>query len=196
MAAVSEAGELVGCDTRSLSDVSRGYTYFAEGDVLLAKITPCFENGKAVHLRKLTHGVGFGSTEFHVLRSGPEIDGRYLFYAVWNQHFRAVGARNMTGTAGQKRLPPRFVSDYKIALPALPEQRRIAAILDKADGLRRKRQQSLAMTDEFLRAAFLEMFGDPVTNPKGWPTVSLNETFAEDPRISDAALARRHRRRR
>lgn len=65
------------------------------------------------------------------------------------------------------------VRDLRIPLPPLPEQRRIAAILDKADAVRRKRQQTLDLADQFLRSAFLDMFGDPVTNPKGWPVVRL-----------------------
>ena len=79
----------------------------------------------------------------------------------------------MTGSAGQKRVPTAFLSDFEIALPRFEEQKRIAAILDKADSLRRKRAQAIALADDFLRATFLDMFGDPVTNPKGWPVKPL-----------------------
>ena len=85
--------------------------------------------------------------------------------------FGLIAERNMTGTAGQKLTSSnRFhQTDIRFHSLPLPEQRRIAAILDKAHAIRRKRQEALALTDEFLRSAFLEMFGDPVTNPKGWP---------------------------
>ena len=85
-----------------------------------------------------------------------------------------VGLRNISQVS---------ISTSPIPLPPLHEQRRIAAILDKADAIRRKRQEALALTDEFLRSAFLEMFGDPVTNPKGWPVVKLEETFSLKPQI-------------
>ncbi len=173
MAAVSEDGSICSESERPLSDVMKGYTYFQKGDVLLAKITPCFENGKAAVVQGLLHDTGFGSTEFHVLRPSKEVDANYLFYQVWNPVFRFVGEKNMTGTAGQKRVPTDFLKRYKIPLPSLNEQKRIAAILDKADTIRRKRQQAIKLADDFLHATFLDMFGDPVTNPKWWPIKPL-----------------------
>jgi len=157
----------------------KGYTYFQKGDVLLAKITPCFENGKAAVVRGLPHDTGFGSTEFHVLRPSDKVDVKYLFYQIWNPAFRFVGEKNMTGTAGQKRVPTDFLKRHKIPLPPLAEQKRIAAILDKADAIRRKRQAAIKLADDFLRAAFLDMFGDPVTNPKGWPVGTIRELISE-----------------
>ncbi len=171
MAAVSETGIIFVQDERPFSEVSKGYTYFAEGDVLMAKITPCMENGKATFVNKLKHSAGFGSTEFHVLRPGSEIDGKYLFYMIWNPLFRKVAGRNMTGTAGQKRVPSSFLKDFTIPLPPLPEQKRIAAILDKADSNRRKRQEAVRLTEELLRSVFLEMFGDPESN--NWPMTTI-----------------------
>jgi type I restriction enzyme S subunit len=175
MAAVSESGEIVSQDERPFGEVSKGYTYFAEGDVLMAKITPCMENGKATFVQNLKHPAGFGSTEFHVLRPGSEIDGKYLFYMIWNPLFRKVAGRNMTGTAGQKRVPSSFLRDSQISLPTLPEQKRIAAILDKADSIRRKRQEAVRLTEELLSSTFLDMFGDPETNPKSVKVVQLSE---------------------
>ncbi|MDP3774289.1 MAG: restriction endonuclease subunit S [Gemmatimonadales bacterium] len=175
MAAVSEDGRASYHERRSLAELITGHTYFERGDVIVAKITPCFENGKAAHLIDLPADFGFGSTEFHVVRPGPELDGRYLFHALWNTGFRRIGARYMTGTAGQKRLPADTLRRHRVPLPSLAEQRRIAAVLDKADGIRRKRRESLRLLDEFLRSAFLEMFGDPVRNEKGWPTMPLAE---------------------
>lgn len=175
MDAVSEAGRLKYQEKRGISSVLKGYTTFKRGDVLLAKITPCMENGKAVYLEGLDTEYGAGSTEFHVLRPSEEIDGRYLFFLIWNSRFRHIAQRRMTGSAGQKRVPTHFMRSLKIPLPSLEEQRRIAAILDKANAIRRKRQKALTLADDFLRATFLDMFGDPVVNPKGWDVKCLGE---------------------
>ncbi|HHQ4681848.1 TPA: restriction endonuclease subunit S [Aeromonas veronii] len=169
MASVSEDGILLNQETRVLSETKKGFTYFERGDVIVAKITPCFENGKAAYLDSLQTQVGFGSTEFHVLRPDiKQLDGKYLFYLIWNRKFRFIAERIMSGSAGQKRVPASFLQNFEIPLPPLAEQKRIAAILDKADAIRQKRQQAIALADDFLRSVFLDMFGDPVTNPKGW----------------------------
>jgi len=173
MSAVSEAGYASYGERRALRELLKGYTYFERGDVLIAKITPCLENGKAASLDDLPDALGFGSTEFHVLRPGPDVDARYLFHAVWNNAFRKAAVSSFTGSAGQKRLPASFFDRYKVPLPPLVAQRRIAAMLDKADAVRRKRRESLRLLDEFLRSAFLEMFGDPVRNEKGREVVRL-----------------------
>lgn len=174
MADVSEEGKITSTETRPSGEVIKGHTFFNRGDILVAKITPCMENGKAA-VADIPTDYGFGSTEFHVLSPGPRVDRRYLFYAVWNPAFRFEAARNMTGTAGQQRVPVSFLHRYAIPLPPLPEQKRIAALLDKADAIRRKRQESIRLADDFLHSAFLDMFGDPVTNPKGWPVRALGQ---------------------
>jgi type I restriction enzyme S subunit len=175
MADVAEGGFVAAYQERSLRDVVKGYTYFRRGDVLSAKITPCMQNGKAAETDAMPHGIGFGSTEFHVLRPGPQVAGRYLFHMIWSPYYRRSAERSFTGTAGQQRVPTDFFDRFKIPLPSLPKQKRIATILDKADALRRKRQQSLQLTGRFLHSTFLDMFGDPVTNPKGWPLKRLDE---------------------
>ena len=185
MASISEDGTILNQEQRVLSDTKKGFTYFERNDVLLAKITPCFENGKAVHLSKLSSQIGFGSTEFHVLRPHEGVlDAKYLFYMVWSKPFRFYGEHSMSGAAGQKRVSADFIKGYKIPLPfpedskkSIKEQKRIADILDKADGIRRKRQQAIDLADEFLRATFLDMFGDPVTNPKEWPARPWREVL-------------------
>ena len=175
MAQVGEDGSIASMESRPFSEVSKGYTQFFENDILLAKITPCMENGKAAMVSGLSTLVGCGSTEYHVLRAREGTWPRYLFHSVWNEPFRNLAARNMTGSAGQKRVPRSFLECHKIPLPPLAEQKRIATILDKADAIRRKLQQSLRLSDDFLRSVFLDMFGDPVTNPKGWPVEPLSE---------------------
>ncbi len=176
MASASEDGHLLASEARVLSETKKGFTYFDRSDVLLAKITPCFENGKCLRPGQIPTEIGFGSTEFHVIRPDTEsLDSLYLFYLVWSEKFRFLGEKSMSGAAGQKRVGSDFLKGFEIPLPPLPEQKRIAAILDKADAIRRKRQQAIQLADDFLRAVFLDMFGDPVTNPKGWPSVKLGE---------------------
>lgn len=117
--------------TRTLGEVEGSYTYFAEGDVLLAKITPCFENGKLGIARGLTNGAGFGSSEFIVFRTGAEIDREWLYYFLSQDSFRREGEARMGGAVGHKRVALDFVEGYQIPLPPLPEQKRIVAILDE-----------------------------------------------------------------
>jgi len=118
--------------TRPLGQVSGSYTYFADGDVLLAKITPCFENGKLGVARGLTNGVGFGSSEYIVLRPSPTLDAEFLYYYLARPAFLEEGTRTMTGAVGHKRVTKEFVESYPIPLPPLGEQRRIVTILDEA----------------------------------------------------------------
>jgi len=121
---------------RQLGEVSGSYTYFAEGDVLLAKITPCFENGKLGIARNLHNGVGFGSSEYIVLRPKPLLDAEFLYYYLLRPKFTEEGARTMTGAVGHKRVAKEFIENYPVPLPSLREQRRIVAILDRAlDGI-------------------------------------------------------------
>jgi len=183
MSAVSENGNVIAEEKHPLVEVMRGHTYFERGDILLAKITPCMENGKAAYLEKLQNDIGFGSTEFHVLRPSPLVDGKYLFYAIWNPRFRFIAERRMTGSAGQKRVPAEFLKRYKIPLPPIAEQKRIAAILDKADAIQRKRQEANCLIEALTQAAFYQLIGDPILNDKGWQVVKLGTTFASSPQI-------------
>ena len=122
-----ETGEML-----PASDVWNGFTYFGRKDVLVAKITPCFENGKGACLDSLPTEVGFGSTEFHVLRAGPSISPQFLYRLTTLEEFRRLGVNSMTGAAGQQRVPQTFVANYPIAVPPLPEQTAIVEYLDKA----------------------------------------------------------------
>lgn len=115
---------------RTKAAVATGYTRFEEGDVLVPKITPTFEAGRAVLIRGLRNGAGAGSTELHVLRAGPLIDSRFLYYIVNTHSFLSRGEAEMYGVAGQQRVPDDFLRDLSVALPSLDEQRRIADFLD------------------------------------------------------------------
>jgi type I restriction enzyme, S subunit len=130
MEAVREFGGLDLSQTRPIETVLQGYSYFRNGDVVIAKITPCFENGKGSIATGLLGGVGFGTTELHVLRCGSEIDREFLFYLTLSHDFRHRGAGWMYGAGGQKRVPEEFLRNYVAPLPPLPEQRAIAAWLD------------------------------------------------------------------
>lgn len=160
MADVSEDGHTTAGQTRNITEVAKGYKAFRAGDVLVAKITPCFENGKIARAEIETE-LGFGSTEFHVLRVDDEsLDPRYLLHYLRQPWIRTAGERRMTGSAGQRRVPMNFLERLQIPLPSLLEQRRIAAILDYAHELRAKRSRSLVLLDELTRSIFMDMFSD------------------------------------
>ncbi|MFM2058771.1 MAG: hypothetical protein RLY71_3156 [Pseudomonadota bacterium] len=170
-------------ERRTLAQVSKGFTSFQDGDVLLAKITPCFENGK-ISQATVTTPAAFGSTEFHVVRCGANLDSRYLVHFLRRQEVRVDGERKMTGSGGQRRVPRHFLESLEIPLPPLPEQRRIAAILDKADALRTKRREALAQLDRLAQAIFVEIFGDQHPNIVGSDGVALADLVSINPRIS------------
>ncbi|MDR3502213.1 MAG: restriction endonuclease subunit S [Legionella sp.] len=123
---------LIPIQIRSLAEVCGSYTYFANGDVLLAKITPCFENGKLGIAANLTNGIGFGSSEYIVFRPDHSVDKEWLYYFLSRETFRIEGAARMSGAVGHKRISKEFIETYQIPVPPLPEQKRIVGILDKA----------------------------------------------------------------
>ncbi len=116
---------------KRFATVKKGYTPFREGDVLFAKITPCMENGKMAVVPKLTNGVGFGSTEFHVMRPRPGIEPRYVYHFVSNMSFRREAAHHMTGAVGQKRVPTSFLEDASIPVPPFDQQQLLVAEIEK-----------------------------------------------------------------
>ena len=128
---IGEQGELDCSIIRDIGDVRSGYTRFFDGDVVVAKITPCFENGKGALIRGTLNGIGFGTTELHVLSPSSEIDARYLHYITASDRFRRLGEAAMFGAAGQKRVPEDFVRDYCVPVPPLARQRAIADYLDR-----------------------------------------------------------------
>jgi type I restriction enzyme S subunit len=131
MEAIGERGELDLSTVRDIEDLRSGYTQFFDGDVLIAKITPCFENGKGALVSGMLSGVGFGTTELHVLSPASDFDGRFLYFITASPPFRRLGEASMTGAAGQKRVPESFVRDFRIPVPPLPQQRAIADYLDR-----------------------------------------------------------------
>jgi len=131
MEAVGESGGLSLETTKQLADVKAGYTYFRDGDIVVAKITPCFENGKGALAAGLTSGIAFGTTELHVLRTNEGVDRRFMFYVTLSDAFRRLGEADMYGAGGQKRVSESFVRNFSPGLPSFPEQHAIAAFLDR-----------------------------------------------------------------
>ena len=132
MERVSSDGKIDGSIRSPISDRANGFTYFERNDVILAKITPCFENGKGAVLDALPTEVGFGSTEFIVLRASSAIDPRFLYLLTFEVQFRRLGVESMTGSAGQQRISQEFVANYFIVLPGRDEQVRIIEALQTA----------------------------------------------------------------
>jgi len=130
MEKVSEDGQIDNELTKKINEVVSGYTYFRDGDILLAKITPCFENGKGAIVRALINGIGFGSTEFHVLRAGNDVTTDFLYNVTKSHLFRKTGEAFMKGAAGQKRVPEDFIRDFRIGIPEIHEQKQICCFIN------------------------------------------------------------------
>ena len=158
----AESGIMDVSSTRKLAEVKKGYTPFLEGDVLFAKITPCMENGKMAIVPELRNGLGFGSTEFHVLRTESDVDPKYLYYYVSSQGFRREAEHNMSGAVGQRRVTTPYLSACKLPVPPSNEQHRIAAKieelfseLDKGiESLKTAQQQLKVYRQALLKHAF------------------------------------------
>lgn len=114
---------------RKFSQVKKGYTVFSEHDVIFAKITPCMQNGKHAIVRNLLNRVGFGSTEFHVIRASESITPEWIHFFLRRQQTLDAAVKTFTGTVGQQRVPSGFLEELDIPLPSIDEQRRIAAHL-------------------------------------------------------------------
>jgi len=114
----------------TLGEVYKGYTYFRNGDVLVAKVTPCFENGKSGIVTGLTNGIGFGSSELHVIRPSARILAEYIYPFIASGTFIEQGILQMTGTGGLQRVPASFLQKLRIPLPPLDVQHEIVAELD------------------------------------------------------------------
>ena len=137
MPAISENGNIDASEIRLYDNVKTGFTYFSENDVLFAKITPCMENGKGAVAVGLCNGVGFGSTEFHVIRPIEGVSNPYWLYGLTSfDTFRKDAAANMTGSAGQKRVPATFLENYKVFLPPIKFQTQFATFVHQVDKLK------------------------------------------------------------
>ena len=153
MEAIGDDGSISLDRTRTIGEVDTGYTYFRDGDVTFAKITPCFENGKGAVMRGLRGGIGFGTTELTVVRpQRSQATSEYLHWLLTSTVFRKRGETSMYGAGGQKRVPEDFVRDFAIAFPPIEEQEIIAAFLNrettKIDALVAEQQRLIALLNE------------------------------------------------
>ena len=167
MANIGEGGGLIFPPVRPYREVDSGFTAFQDGDVLVSKITPCFENRKGALAQELSNGYGFGTTELHVLRAKASCSARFLFYVSMSEGFRARGVANMTGSAGQRRVPTGFIRSYRLRVPSLPEQERIANVLSMADRHVELLQTKLTALREIKRGLMQRLFAEAVQTKSG-----------------------------
>jgi type I restriction enzyme S subunit len=188
MQAVDERlGIVAAPEIRPFREVRKGYTYFSEGDVLFAKITPCMQNGKHAIAHELVGGFGFGTTEFHVLRPSPEITAEWIHFYVRQPGVLENAKAYFTGAVGQRRVPESYLADLEIPLPAAEEQKWITAILDEqmrtVERARAAAEAQLAAA-EALPAAYL---GAAFSSPEAqqWPMRPLPQVlfFQEGPGV-------------
>jgi type I restriction enzyme, S subunit len=154
MELVGENGELETTNKKLIKDVYDGYTFFKDGDVIFAKITPCFENGKGAVARNLFNATGFGTTELHVLRSNEDLlNEDYLYFVTHSYIFRKIGESTMYGAGGQKRVPELFVKDFPLPLPPLNEQlknvKKIQHEVDRMSNIENKISESISLLKEY-----------------------------------------------
>ena len=161
MAAVDERlGAITVRQERPLSEVSKGFTSFKDGDVLFAKITPCMENGKAALAGNLINGIGRGSTEFYVLRPDGRVLGEYLCHFVRRARFREEAKRHFTGTAGQQRVPRSFMENSLILLPPLEKQQQFTKIVESAHAASRLEVSGSRVADKLTASLMSRLLRD------------------------------------
>lgn len=146
-----------------VEDYYKGYTYFKDGDVLLAKITPCFENGKVAIAENCTNGIGFGTTEFHVLRPILGVSNSYwIKYMFKNDIVHGLATINMTGSAGQKRIQTPFFEKLKICLPPIEKQEQFANFVHQVDKSKVAVQKALDETQLLFDSLMQQYFGQDI----------------------------------
>ncbi|WP_237218283.1 restriction endonuclease subunit S [Rugosibacter aromaticivorans] len=146
-------------ETKQLNEVTTSYTYFRDGDVLLAKVTPCFENGKAGIARSLRNGIGFGSSEFYVLRPTDVVLPEWIFMCAATPAFRMYATPQMTGTGGLQRVPRAVVESYEIPLPPLATQQAIVAEIEAEQALVAANRELIARFEQKIQAALARVWG-------------------------------------
>lgn len=157
MSAISELhSEPLQPETRKWSEIKKGYTHIADGDAVIAKITPCFENGKSAVIGGLENSIGSGTTELHVFRPLPGISASYVYIFLRSPYFKGLGEQVMTGTAGQKRLPSDYFASRPLPLPPKGEQARIVEKVDElmalCDQLEQQQQKKRTLQNRLRKA--------------------------------------------
>jgi len=180
MAAVCEkAGAITGAVSRSFGEVRKGFTYFAEGDVIFAKITPCMQNGKAAVGLNLVNRIGFGSTEFHVLRP-TKATAEWLYYFVRSKSFRDEAERHFHGSAGQQRVPEEFMCQALIPDAPADDQRRVVGrikeCLSRVEEMQRLREEMTLEAEALTNATLKELWDrDEIANAPRFSLANLGE---------------------
>lgn len=170
MAALNEkTGTIQEQNSKLLGEVRKGYTHFADGDVIFAKITPCMENGKSAVAKNLISGLACGSTEFHILRSNGVLAPEYLYFFLRQRRYLDMASGAMTGVVGQRRLPKEFLLETKIPLPPLNEQKRIVTKIEGLNDRTQRAKEALEaipkLCDRFRRSVLDAAFrGDLTAN--------------------------------
>ncbi|WP_415276427.1 restriction endonuclease subunit S [Clostridium perfringens] len=156
---VSEKGEFAPELSKPISEVYNGFTYFKDNDVLFAKITPCMENGKGAIAINLSNGIGFGSTEFHVLRPIKDNSNPYWIYHLTTLiEFRRLAERKMTGSAGQKRVPTDFLNNVEVVIPPIELQNQFADFAKQVDKLKFEMEKSLKELEDNFNSLMQKAF--------------------------------------
>ncbi len=181
MSAVDDLlGVIARPEQRPFSEIKRGYTFFIENDVIFAKITPCMENGKHAIARNLIDGIGFGSTEFHVIRPNENIIAEWIWHFVHQPYVLQNATNYFTGAVGQQRVPDSFLKSLEIPLPPLDEQRRIANRLNEqlaaVESARKAAEEQLQAARQLSSAYLRDVFESELS--KKWQ-FKLIEDFAE-----------------
>lgn len=177
MECVSNDGRLLNPQTVPIEQYWEGYTYFRKGDVVVAKITPCFENGKGACLDELSTPFGFGTTEFVVLRARSQVLPKFLYQLTALRIFRRLGAREMTGSAGQKRVPLDFIKNFPAPLPPLAEQQTLLEFIAREEA---RFQEAIRQTTAEIKLVLEyrnRLISDIVTGQldvRGWQPPALN----------------------
>lgn len=159
MAFVGEKGELFPSENRKISEVWNGFTFFEENDVVFAKITPSMENGKGAIMKNLTNQIGFGTTEFHVLRPLNGISNSYwIYYLTANPRFRYEASKYMVGSAGQKRVSTDYLQNFKVNLPPLSLQNEFAERIQEIEKQKELAKQALKKAEELFGSLLQKAF--------------------------------------
>ncbi|MGU8274801.1 restriction endonuclease subunit S [Clostridium perfringens] len=162
---VSEKGEFAPELSKPISEVYNGFTYFKDNDVLFAKITPCMENGKGAIAINLSNGIGFGSTEFHVLRPIKDNSNPYWIYHLTTLiEFRRLAERKMTGSAGQKRVPTDFLNNVEVVIPPIELQNQFADFAKQVDKLKFEMEKSLKELEDNFNSLMQKAFNGELFN--------------------------------
>lgn len=153
-----QTGKIIFSEERTFREVSKGYTPFIENDVLFAKITPCMENGKSAIASHLINGIGFGSTEFHVLRPTKLTTSEWIFWLIRKKEFRQLASKSFTGTAGQQRVPTSFLENFPVPIPPVALQNQFVEICKGYDQLLKRFIESERQTETLFQSLLQQAF--------------------------------------